>query len=146
VSVLPGNGDGTFRTAIDYAVGSRPQALAFGDFNGDGKLDLATANNTGSSASVLMGTGDGTFGPATTYGLARVGQNNQLNQAVGITAADLNGDGALDFAVCTEQSSSSVLSSTTVACPDPATEPGPRPEVSATRPTSHRARPWVPGR
>jgi hypothetical protein len=38
-----------------------------------------------------------------------VGQNNQLNQAVGITAGDLNGDGALDFAVCTEQSSSSVF-------------------------------------
>ncbi len=108
VSVLLGSATG-LEPEVRYPVDSGPFAIVARDFNGDGKLDLATANNTGSSASVLMGTGDGTFGPATTYGLARVGQNNQLNQAVGITAADLNGDGALDFAVCTEQSSSSVF-------------------------------------
>ena len=44
VSVLLGNGDGTFRTAVNYAAGSSPLSVAVGDFNGDGVLDLVVAN------------------------------------------------------------------------------------------------------
>ena len=44
VSVLLGNGDGTFQPQVTYAVGSSPQALVAGDFNGDGRTDLAVAN------------------------------------------------------------------------------------------------------
>ena len=44
VSVLLGNGDGTFQPQVTYAVGSVPDAIVAGDFNGDGRLDLAVAN------------------------------------------------------------------------------------------------------
>ena len=44
VSVLLGNGDGTFQHQVTYAVGSHPDAIVAGDFNGDGRTDLAVAN------------------------------------------------------------------------------------------------------
>jgi hypothetical protein len=44
VSVLLGNGDGTFRPHVDYGTGVGPYSVAVGDFNKDGKLDLAVAN------------------------------------------------------------------------------------------------------
>ena len=45
VSVLLGNGDGTFQAAVNYAAGNAPNSVAVGDFNGDGKADLAVANS-----------------------------------------------------------------------------------------------------
>jgi len=95
VSVLLGNGDGTFQPAVQYAVGSSPSAMVAGDFTGDGHLDLAVAN--GDSVSVLLGNGDGTFQPQVTYA-AGLG-------AGGILAGDFNGDGKLDLAVVDEGSS-----------------------------------------
>ena len=44
VSVLLGNGDGTFRDQATYPVGTDPVALVAGDFTGDGRTDLAVAN------------------------------------------------------------------------------------------------------
>jgi len=44
VSVLRGNGDGTFQAAVNFGVGERPFSVAVGDFNGDGPQDLAVAN------------------------------------------------------------------------------------------------------
>ena len=44
MSVLLGNGDGTFQAAVNYAAGTTPCSVAVGDFNGDGKTDLAVAN------------------------------------------------------------------------------------------------------
>src|ERR1039457_4989139 len=67
VSVLLGNGDGTFQAPRNYNVGTYPYSVAVGDFNGDGKPDLVVTNNTSSTAdsvSVLLGNGDGTFQPA----------------------------------------------------------------------------------
>ena len=54
VSILLGNGDGTFPTHAEYGVGSGPAGIAIGDFNGDGRLDLAEANNTDNTVSVLL--------------------------------------------------------------------------------------------
>jgi hypothetical protein len=62
--------------------------LAAGDFDRDGKLDVATANSGDSTISVLRGTGRGTFQPPTTFG---AGSGNYA-----VTAADFNGDGKLD--------------------------------------------------
>ena len=56
-----GNGDGTFQPARTVAVGDGPRSLAAGDFNGDGKLDLAVANSGSDTISILLGVGDGTF-------------------------------------------------------------------------------------
>ena len=61
VSVLLGNGDGTFQTQVTYAVGIDPDSLVAGDFNGDGRTDLAVANYGSNDVSVLLGNGDGTF-------------------------------------------------------------------------------------
>ena len=60
ISVLLGNGDGTFQTHADYATGLGPLAVAVGDLNGDGKEDLVTANYF-DSLSILLGNGDGSF-------------------------------------------------------------------------------------
>ena len=67
MSVLLGNGDGTFQTQVTYAVGSEPDALVAGDFNGDGRTDLAVANYGANDVSVLLGNGDGTFQTQVTY-------------------------------------------------------------------------------
>jgi hypothetical protein len=61
VSILLGNGDGTFRAAGDLQVGTDPRGIAVGDFLNNGKLDLVTANGTSDTVSVLLGNGDGTF-------------------------------------------------------------------------------------
>ena len=67
VSVLLGNGDGTFQPQVTYAVGIDPYALVAGDFNGDGRPDLAVANSGSNDVSVLLGNGDGTFQHQVTY-------------------------------------------------------------------------------
>src|SRR5216683_919709 len=67
INVLLGNGDGTFQAAANYTAGSGPQSVAVGDFNGDGKPDLAVANSLSNDVSVLLGNGDGAFQPAVNY-------------------------------------------------------------------------------
>jgi hypothetical protein len=91
VSVLLGNGDGTFQAAVNYAVGTNPASVAVGDLNGDGKLDLAVANIGSNNVSVLLGNGDGTFKAAVNYAVG----SSPYSVAVG----DFNGDGKLDLAV-----------------------------------------------
>src|SRR5262249_45972540 len=83
ISVMLGNGDGTFGTATTYNVGSNPIALAVGDLTGNGILDIAVANYGNGTISVLLGNGDGTFGTAVPY---HVGNNPR-----GIAIANLNG-------------------------------------------------------
>jgi hypothetical protein len=91
VSVLLGNGDGTFQAARNFAAGNRPWSVAVGDFNGDGIPDLAVANSYSNNVSVLLGNGDGTFQAARNFAAGSF----PLSVAVG----DLNGDGTLDLAV-----------------------------------------------
>jgi hypothetical protein len=47
IAILPGNGKGSFGAAILFAAGQLPNSLAVGDFNGDGKPDLAVADSGG---------------------------------------------------------------------------------------------------
>jgi predicted NUDIX family NTP pyrophosphohydrolase len=102
LSVLLGNGDGTFQTAVNYSVGLQPWSVAVGDFNLDGKPDLAVANEGSSNVSVLLGNGEGTFQAAVNYGAG----SGPWSVAVG----DFNGDGKLDLAVAdTVSNSVSVL-------------------------------------
>src|SRR6266851_4240058 len=70
VSVLLGNGDGTFRAPLTFGVGTNPHFVAVGDFNRDGKQDLAVANFGSNTVSVLLGNIDGTFQAALTFGVA----------------------------------------------------------------------------
>jgi hypothetical protein len=91
VSVLLGNGNGTFQTHVDYVTGGLPESVAVGDFNHDGKLDLVVSNNGSNTVSILLGNGDGTFKPQVEYATG--------NFPVGVAVADFNGDGELDLAV-----------------------------------------------
>jgi hypothetical protein len=94
VDVLLGNGDGTFTAASGspITVGLNPYALVAGDFNGDGKLDLAVTISGGNTLAILLGNGDGTFSPAPTPPTTG---SSPTSLAVG----DFNGDGKLDLAV-----------------------------------------------
>jgi hypothetical protein len=93
--VVPGNGDGTFQaTSIftQFEPGSFPAGLIFGDFNGDGKLDMTVTNgNSHASASVWLGQGDGSFVAGTTFALSSDGG--------AINTGDFNGDGKLDLII-----------------------------------------------
>ncbi len=91
VSVLLGKGDGTFQAPVNYAADQSPVAVAVGDFNGDGKLDLAVVNTDSNNISVLLGNGDGTFQAASNFGT----QMSPRRLAV----ADFNADGKLDIVV-----------------------------------------------
>ena len=99
VDVLLGNGDGTFQTTeidpgefrqgVPYLVGGFPEAVAAGDYNGDGIVDLASADSFGTvdfdgSVSVLLGHGDGTFQAAQIFEVD--------SGPFGIVAADLDND------------------------------------------------------
>jgi len=96
VSVFLGNGDGTFKTKADYAAGNGPDALAAGDVNGDGILDLVAGNDTGFSVSVLIGKGDGTFKTKQDYSTALYPH--------WVALADFNGDHAPDIVETNEGS------------------------------------------
>lgn len=81
----------SFGTAQSYPVGTSPAAIVVGDFNGDGKIDIAVANSGSGDVSILLGNGDGTFQPAVNYSAG--------NSPKGIDVGDFNGDGKLDLAV-----------------------------------------------
>lgn len=91
VSVMLGAGNGTFGAPTSVAVGDNPLAIRLGDFNGDGRPDLAVANQFSNSVSVLMGNGDGTFGARYDTPVG--------SEPFALAVADLNDDGFADLAV-----------------------------------------------
>jgi hypothetical protein len=90
IGTLVNDGSGGFTGKVGCTIGSQGRvALATGDFNNDGKLDLAVAIGTGSSIAICLGNGDGTFSLASS---PTVGTN-----PIGLAAGDLNGDGKIDL-------------------------------------------------
>ncbi|MFI5098094.1 MAG: FG-GAP-like repeat-containing protein, partial [Candidatus Acidiferrales bacterium] len=94
VAVFLGNGDGTFQPGNDYPTSPGPIAVATGDFNDDGKPDLAVVSYGSATVSILLGNGDGTF-------------QGQVDYAVGVeptslAVGDFNADGKLDIAVANQ--------------------------------------------
>ena len=91
VTILLGNGDGSFTATTFPTTAQFVGTLVAGDFNGDGKQDLAFPDPFHNLLHVLLGNGDGTFTEAST---TRVG-----GHPVWAAAGDFNGDGKLDLAV-----------------------------------------------
>ena len=90
VSILLGNGDGTFKSAVNYAAGTGPTSLVATDFNHDGNLDLAVASSLSDYVSILIGNGDGTFRPGPQSPVL-------IHPATHIASGDFNGDGKPDL-------------------------------------------------
>jgi len=103
VSVLLGNGDGTFQAAHEYATGGfGSSSVAIGDFNGDGNADVVVTNQcstsdckSGGSLSVLLGNGNGTLQAAQNY-------SSGAYTALSVAIADFDKDGNLDLAVANQ--------------------------------------------
>src|SRR5262249_7887166 len=96
LSVLLGNGNGTFATEVIYATNYRPHGVGIGDIDGDGNPDVVVADWGTDSVSVFEGNGSGTLGSPASYA---VGINPYM-----VALADLNGDGHIDI-VATDQNS-----------------------------------------
>ena len=67
VSVLLGNGNGTFQAQQTFATGDDPYSVAVADVTGDGKPDIVVANVVSDTVSVLLGNGNGTFQAQQTF-------------------------------------------------------------------------------
>src|SRR6185436_17591231 len=91
VVVRLGDGAGAFGSPLSYEVGRFPYSIVAGDVNGDGKIDLATANNNSADMSILAGHGDGTFAATVAYDAGGL--------PTSLAGGDFNADGRLDFVI-----------------------------------------------
>ncbi|OUJ74865.1 FG-GAP-like repeat-containing protein [Hymenobacter crusticola] len=92
VSVRRNNGSGTFSGSEEVTVGPYARSVAFGDVDGDGDLDLVTANGTsGAAVSIRLNNGSGTFS-----GSQNIALNREMND---VALGDVDGDGDLDIVV-----------------------------------------------
>ena len=89
MSVLVGNGDGTFQAAASYATGNGPASVVVADFDGDSVPDLATANYDSHDVSVLLGNGDGSFQANVSFAAGR--------SPTSVAVADFDADGDTDL-------------------------------------------------
>lgn len=91
IGVYFGNGNGTFASPVEYAVGASPNALVTGDFNKDGKMDLLVVNTSDNSFNKLTNDGTGGFNISVPFFVG--------NSPVAAAVADFNADSWPDVAV-----------------------------------------------
>ncbi|MBP1989917.1 FG-GAP-like repeat-containing protein [Paenibacillus eucommiae] len=96
LTILRGNGDGKLKTAANYDVGMDPYSVIVNDFNGDGNLDAAVANNGSNNVSILLNDGAGAFQSAVHYGTG--------TKPYSVAVGDFNADGKADLAVANSAS------------------------------------------
>ena len=100
VVFMPGNGDGTFRTAVLLTALAAPQQIVSGDFNADGKQDFAVLGGSGTSSvelqlDIFLGNGDGSFRHLPTQAFTPL--SNLMPEQ--FLAGDFNHDGKLDLLI-----------------------------------------------
>ena len=107
VSILLGNGDGTFQSAKTFNAGNMPESIAIGDFNRDLAPDIIAVSETGNVLNLLFGNGDGTFQPPFTVALdvdpyyivaADFNNDHKPDLVLFGLGRDLDGDGIRDSA------------------------------------------------
>lgn len=111
VTIFKGSASGAFTALANYGVGIAPSSIAVGDFNGDGKLDLAVGSpvsgfslNAQSEISILLNTGSGGFSAGSSFGIGPL-----ESVPTSIVAADFNNDGRLDLAVALNNTNALVI-------------------------------------
>lgn len=95
VSILLGNGDGTYRPQQKVIVGSQPRGIAVLDFDGDGDVDIVNTNFGSNNLSKLTNNGSGVFSGPTFF-------DGGGTSEWALSAADMNGDGLLDLVIGTQ--------------------------------------------
>ena len=101
ISVVLGNGDGTFQPALRFDAGDYPSEIVLADLNGDMLSDVLVSNRFSEDISVLLGNGDGTL---------RVAQNFPVfDSPDDIAVGDLNSDGFVDLLVEGDSGDLSIL-------------------------------------
>ncbi|MEO8151255.1 MAG: T9SS type A sorting domain-containing protein [Bacteroidia bacterium] len=95
VSILLGDGLGSFSAATNFPVGALPRSICSADFNGDDNADLATTNSGPGNVSILLGNGAGSFTAAAGFGTGIYNQSS-------ICSADFNGDSIADLAITSD--------------------------------------------
>ncbi len=101
ISLLIGNGDGTFADQVNFPAGDAPDAVVAGDFNGDNKLDVVTANQLSSDVTILLGDGLGGFALPASFAVGGVPNT--------LSANDLNNDDVPDLVVGLNSNTIAVL-------------------------------------
>jgi hypothetical protein len=99
LSTLIGDGDGTFQNNISQTLPGILGSLAVGDFDGDGKLDVAAVGYGTNAVSIFLGHGDGGFAAPVQYPTGPMVLSPPYHN---VLAGDFNGDGKLDLAVATD--------------------------------------------
>lgn len=89
---------GLFSSLVNVAVGANPFSVAIGDFNGDGRQDLATSNYSSNTVSIKLGDGSGGFSGSVNVSVG--------SQPFSVAVGDFNGDGKLDLVTASHNSSS----------------------------------------
>ena len=100
VSIYLGDGTGNFSGPTLLRAGGFPYSVAVGDFNGDGKQDLAVVNSESDNVSILLGDGTGNFSAPTNFAVG--------DQPLSVAVGDFNGDGKQDLAVANYDSTGNV--------------------------------------
>jgi hypothetical protein len=106
VTILPGNGDGTFGTATVLSVPGQPFSVVTGDFNLDGQTDLITTNLANNNVTALLGNGNLTFQAAQNFAVG--------TSPSGMAVGDFNGDGKPDVVVANNGNANGTNSSESV--------------------------------